>query len=190
MLEASEAKELIEEAVERIEGHEAEAAAGERRFREMLSLLVGVFAVLLAVVHVIGAGLVRANIVDTIQASDTYNYMQAKKLRQEILLTVATTAPAADRTRMEAEARKLDAPDAKGHGIGQLQERGDRLAEAGARAGEAGEHYEWTETALQMAIVLLSIAMIAGSRLVAAGACALAGGGVLLALATHFHWMG
>lgn len=190
MLEAAEAKELIDEAVERIEGHEAEAAAGERRFKETLSLLVGVFAVLLAIVHVIGAGLVRANIVDTIQASDTYNYMQAKKLRQELLLTVATTAPYPDRARMEADARKLDEPDAKGHSIGQLQQRADALAEAGARAGEDGERYEWAETALQMAIVLLSIAMIAGSRWVAAGACVLAGGGVALALATHFHWIG
>lgn len=190
MLEASEARELIDEAVERIEGHEAAAAASERRFKEALSLLVGVFAVLLAVIHVIGAGLVRANIVDTIQASDTYAYMQAKKLRQEVLTVGAVTAPANDKTRLLAEAHKLDLPDAKGHGIGQLQARADTLAEAGVRAGEDGEHYEWAETALQMAIVLLSIAMIAGSRWVAAGACVLAGGGVALALATHFHALG
>lgn len=190
MLEATEAKDLIDEAVERIEGHEAEAAAGERRFRETLSFLVGLFAVLLAVIHVIGAGLVRANIVDTIQASDTYNYMQAKKLRQEVFTVGAITAPAADRARLIEQARKLDQPDAKGHGIGQLQERADKLAEAGVRAGEDGEHYEWAETALQMAIVLLSIAMIAGSRWVAAGACLLAGSGVALALASHFHLMG
>ena len=190
MLEASEAKELIDEAVERVEGHVGEVAASERRFRETLSLLVGVFAVLLAIIHVIGAGLVRANIVDTIQASDTYNYMQAKKLRQEVLTVGAITAPAADRTRMNDEARKLALPDAKGHGIGQLQERADKLAEAGARAGEDGEHYEWAETALQMAIVLLSIAMIAGSRWVATGATLMAGAGLTLALATHFHLLG
>ena len=159
MLEASEAKELIDEAVERAEGHVGEVAASERRFRETLSLLVGIFAVLLAIIHVIGAGLVRANIVDTIQASDTYNYMQAKKLRQEVLTVGAVNAPAAARTHMMEEARQLALPDAKGHGIGQLQGRADKLAEASARAGE---HYEWAETALQMAIVLLSIAMIAG----------------------------
>lgn len=190
MLEASEAKDLIDEAVERAEGHVGEVAAGERRFRETLSLLVGVFAVMLAIIHVIGAGLVRANIVDTIQASDTYNYMQAKKLRQEVLTVGAVTAPTADRTRMIDEARKLALPDAKGHGIGQLQERADKLAEAGVRAGEDGEHYEWAETALQMAIVLLSIAMIAGSRWVAADATFMACAGLTLAIATHFHLLG
>ena len=91
---------------------------------------------------------------------------------------------------MNDEARKLALPDAKGHGIGQLQERADKLAEAGARAGEDGEHYEWAETALQMAIVLLSIAMIAGSRWVATGATLMAGAGLTLALATHFHLLG
>ena len=106
MLEASEAKELIDEAVERAEGHVGEVAASERRFRETLSLLVGVFAVLLAIIHVIGAGLVRANIVDIIQASDTYNYMQAKKLRQEVLTVGAVNAPAADRTRVPTSLQK------------------------------------------------------------------------------------
>jgi hypothetical protein len=190
MLEASEAKELIDEAVERVEAHEAAEASNERTFRERLSLLVGVFAVLLAVIHVVGAGLVRANIVNTIHASDTYAYMQAKKIRQQVLIVGALSAPADKRAELDKQAQALALPDVKGHGIAQLQEQADTYAEAGVRAGEAGERYEWAETALQMAIVLLSIAMIAGSRWIAAGSCVLAGGGVALALATHFHLIG
>lgn len=187
MLEANEAKELIDESLERFEESEAASANAERRFRDRLSLLVGIFAVLLAVVHLIGAGLLRDNVVDTIKASDTYNYMQAKKIRQVVLQSAAFAAPPAERGKLLADAAAMDHPDAKQHGIGQLQAKADALEEAGTRAGEAGEHYEWAETALQMAIVLLSIAMIASSRFVAIGACVVAGSGILLALATYAH---
>ena len=187
MLEPTEAKELIEETVDRIEEHEAEGAREEKAFRERLSLLVGVFAVVLAIVHVIGAGLVRENIVNTIRASDDYNYMQAKKLRQEILSVSALSAPSDQRDRLASEAAALERPDAKGHGIGQLQASADKLTEEANEAGKAGEHYEWAETALQMAIVLLSIAMIASSRPVAWAAGLLAAAGVILAAATHLH---
>ena len=66
----------------------------------------------------------------------------------------------------------------------------DALTADGIKAGEAGEHYEWAETALQMAIVLLSIAMIASSRAVALGACLVAASGLVLASATYLHLMG
>lgn len=189
MLEATEAKELVDEAVERFEEREAEEAHGERRFRDRLSLLVGLFAVLLAVVHLIGAGYLRENVVDTIRASDTYNYMQAKNIRQTVLQTGAATAPPEMRSQMLAQAAALGEPDSKGHGIGQLRAAADGLTRDGLRAGELGERYEWAETALQMAIVLLSIAMIASSRLVAAGACLVAAGGIAVAVATHFNTM-
>ncbi|MBU6267295.1 MAG: DUF4337 family protein [Sphingomonadales bacterium] len=189
-MEATEAKELIDETIERLEQNEGEAVKEERRFRDRLSLLVGIFAVLLAVVHLVGAGLLRENVVDTIKASDTYNYMQAKKIRQVVLQSAAITAPAVERDRLLADAAALDHADAKRHGITQLQATADALEEAGTRAGEAGEHYEWAETALQMAIVLLSIAMIASSRVVATGACVVAGSGIVLAVATYAHALG
>lgn len=187
MLEASEANELIDEAIERAGEKEAAEARAERRFRDRLSLLVGVFAVLLSIVHLVGAGLLRENVVATIRASDTYNYMQAKKIRQTVLQVGALSAPAAERDRLMSEAAALGRPDARGHGIAQLQQAADDLTAQGERAGAAGEHYEWAETALQMAIVLLSIAMVASSRAVAAGACLVAGGGLVLAIATYAH---
>jgi len=190
MLEASEASELIDEAIERVEERETKAAREERKFRDRLSLLVGVFAVLLAIVHLVGAGLLRESVVNTILASDTYNYMQAKKLRQVVLQVGAVSAPADAREKLIAQAEALNAPDANGHGIGQLQKAGDELSADGIKAGQAGEHYEWAETALQMAIVLLSIAMIASSRMIAVGACVIAASGLVLAGATYLHWIG
>jgi hypothetical protein len=190
MLEASEANELIDEAIERVEEREATGARAERKFRDRLSLLVGIFAVLLAVVHLVGAGLLRENVVDTIRASDTYNYMQAKKIRQTVLQVGALSAPESERARLIAEADALSQPDAKRHSIGQLQKTADELSADGVKAGQAGEHYEWAEAALQMAIVLLSIAMIASSRVIAVGASLVAASGLILAVATHLHLIG
>ena len=190
MLEASEANELIDEAIERVEEREAKAVREERKFRDRLSLLVGIFAVCLAVVHLVGAGLLRENVVQTIRASDAYNYMQAKKVRQVVLQVGAVSAPAAERDKLLAQAHALDLPDAKGHGIGQLQEAADELSADGIRAGKVGERYEWAETALQMAIVLLSIAMIASSRMIALGACVIATSAIALAAATYLHAIG
>lgn len=190
MLEASEANELIDEAIERVEERESKALGEERRFRDRLSLLVGIFAVLLAVVHLVGAGLLRENVVNTIRASDTYNYMQAKKLRQVVLEVGAASALPPERDKLIAQARALDAPDSKGHGIGQLQQTADELSAEGIKAGRAGEHYEWAETALQMAIVLLSIAMVASSSTIAMGACVIAASAMALAGATYLHWIG
>jgi len=185
MLDPTEAKDLVDDVFERFEKREAKEARGEKRFRDRVSLLVGVFAVMLAIVHLIGAGYLRENVVDTIRASDTYNYMQAKKIRQTVLQTGAINAPPGERARLLAEADLLDRPDARKHGIAQLQAAADELTRDGVRAGEAGERYEWAETALQMAIVLLSIAMIASSRLITIGACLIAGGGLAIALLTY-----
>jgi hypothetical protein len=184
MLEASEARELIDEAVERLEDRDEAQQKAERGFRDRLSILVGVFAVLLAIVHLLGAGALRANLVATIHASDTYNYMQAKKIRQVILQTGAIAAPASERSRLLAEATGLDRPGDE-HAIARLQSTAARLERDGERAGELGEHYEWAETALQMAIVLLSIAMIASSRAIAAGAVLIAASGVAIAIAAY-----
>lgn len=187
MLEPSEAKDLIDEAIERAELKESDSAREERRLRDRLSLLVGLFAVLLAVVHLVGAGLLRENVVDTIRASDTYNYMQAKKIRQAVLQVGAATAPADKRDQMLTEAATLEGPDAKGHGIGQLQKAGDELTAEAAKVGQAGERFEWAETALQMAIVLLSVAMVASSRAVATGACLVAASGLAIAVTTYLQ---
>jgi hypothetical protein len=51
-------------------------------------------------------------------------------------------------------------------------------------ASQRSEWYELAETAMQVAIVLLSIALVARSWAIVAGASALAGVGVLVALGT------
>ncbi len=192
MLEPADAKELIDEAIERVEekhdvAEQAERAR-DRAFRDRVSLMVGGFAVALAVVHMAAAGAQRESLLKGIEASDSFAYMQAKIVRETVLKTAAASGgvQAANKTAWSAEALRLRQPDKAGHGIGQLQEEGARQREEGKRAAVAGEAYELGETALQLAIVLLSIALIGRSFWIALSASAFALTGIVIAIATHF----
>lgn len=190
MIDPGDAKELIDEAIERAEtersGVENAERSDERRFRDRVSLLVGLLAVSLAIVHMAAAGAARESLLRGIEASDSFNYMQAKIVREAIAKTAArsTAASEADRRAWTAEAKRLRDPDNAGHGIGQLQKAGEEQRRDGRRAAIAGEGYELGETALQLSIVLLSIALIARSRWIVGGAAFLAVIGVATALAT------
>ncbi|MET3826199.1 hypothetical protein ABIC16_001892 [Sphingomonas sp. PvP055] len=190
MMEPADAKDLIDEAIERAE--ESSNAADriererERRFRDRVSLLVGGFAVALAIVHMNAAGAQRESVLQHIAASDSFAYMQAKIVRETVLKTAAAQpgASEADRSHWASEAARLRAPDRAGHGIKQLELAGARQRVEGERAAKRGEGFELGETALQLAIVLLSIAMVARSKWITLGASIVAGVGILLAVAT------
>lgn len=190
MVEPADAKELIDEAIERAEAHEekrdAAERAGERRFRNRVSILVGVFAAVLACIHVLGAANARVGVFDTIEASDTYAYMEAKIVRETVLKSAAasTSVSADDRRNMLAEARRLREPDSAGHGINQLRAKADALRDAGQQGGELGERFELSETGLQIAIVLLSIALVAQSWRIVAVASLLAASATIGAVIT------
>ena len=183
MVEPEDAKELIEEAIEEVEKVDR---AIEKQFRDRVSILVGLFAVLLAVIHVAAAGNAREGVLKTIEASDTYNYMQAKIIREAILKTAAenpSLSPGA-KARMLNDAAKLRNPDKAGHGISQLQPEADHLRDQGELASGKGEWLEFGETAVQVAIVLLSIALVARSWGFVIGAASLAVIGVVIAATT------
>ncbi len=187
------AKEMIDEAIERAEHQRDETDAAEhkveRRFRDQVSISrrhsgrhTGNRP------HGDAASASRRELLKGIEASDTFAYMQAKIVRETVLKTAAATAnPQAPAWHLEAV--RLRKPDRAGHGIGQLQVKGTALREEGIRAAAHGEGYELGETALQMAIVLLSIALVAQSRKILFGACCLAGLGILAAAATAIGLM-
>jgi hypothetical protein len=186
VVEPADAKELIEEAIEEVERVDHKERQLERRFRDRVSVLVGIFAVLLAVIHVEAASSARESLLRTVKASDTYNYMEAKIIRESLLKTEAQNPSfdAATKEAMLKEASRLRNPDAAGHGIVQLQKRADQLREEGEAASKSGEWFELAETAMQVAIVLLSIALVARSSAIVSGAMGLAVVGVAVAAAT------
>lgn len=172
--EPADTRELIEDAVE--EGEKAERAK-DRGFRDRVAILVGVFAVALSIVHMKGAGAARESLLRGIESSNNFAYMQAKIVR-ETIYKVGAEAGGAKAADYAGEAHRLRSPDKNGHGIGQLEAEGKRLAEEGRHASEAVEGYELGETALQLAIVLLSIALVARLPVIVIGACAFAIGGI------------
>ena len=189
-MEAADAHELIEEALEESEARHdvAERAQRkiERQFRDRASVLVGLFAVLLAIIHTAGAGAQRESMLASIEASDNFAYMQAKIVRETVLLTASRMPGLESETRANelGEATRLRQPEANGHGIPQLQAEGSRLRERSASKAAASEGYEFGETALQVAIVLLSVAMITMSTRLLWIAGTVAGCGTLLAVLT------
>lgn len=186
MVEPADAKELIDEAIEEVEKVDRAERALEKRFRDRVSMLVGLFAVLLAIIHVEAASSARESLLKTVNASDTYNYMEAKIIRESLLKGLAQTPSltADAQAAMLKEAARLRNPDKAGHGIVQLQAKADQLREEGERSAKTGEWYELAETAMQVAIVLLSIALVARSGAIVGGAVSLAAVGVILALST------
>jgi hypothetical protein len=186
VVEPADAKELIEEAIEEVERVDHKERQLEKRFRDRVSVLVGIFAVLLAVIHVEAASSARESLLRTVKASDTYNYMEAKIIRESLLKTEAQNPSfdAGTKAAMLKEAARLRNPDAAGHGIVQLQKTADQLRDEGEAASKSGEWFELAETAMQVAIVLLSIALVARSSAIVAGAAGLALVGVIIAAAT------
>lgn len=186
MVEPADAKELIDEAIEEAEAAERANRAVEKKFRDRVSVLVGLFAVLLAIIHVEAASNARESLLKTVNASDTYNYMEAKIIRESLLKGLAQTPSLTPDAKagMLKEASRLRNPDAAGHGIVQLQKKADDLRDEGEQSAKKGEWYELAETAMQVAIVLLSIALVARSTAIVAGAVSLAGIGVALAALT------
>ena len=186
MVEPEDAKELIEEAIEEVERADHVERAAEKKFRDRVSILVGLFAVLLAIIHVVAASSARESLLKTVEASDTYNYMEAKIIRESLLKSLADTPSLSPEAKagMLKDAARLRNPDKAGHGIVQLQSKADRLREEGEHSAKTGEWYELAETAMQVAIVLLSIALVARSGAIVGGAVSLAALGVVLAAAT------
>lgn len=186
MVEPADAKELIDEAIEEAEKVDKAERAVEKKFRDRVSVLVGLFAVLLAIIHVEAASSARESLLKTVNASDTYNYMEAKIIRESLLKALAQTPSLTPEVQAEMlkEAARLRNPDKAGHGIVQLQAKADDLRDEGERSAKSGEWYELAETAMQVAIVLLSIALVARSAAIVGGAVSLASVGVVLAVLT------
>ena len=142
----------------------------------------------LAVIHMAAAGAQRESVLKQIEASDSFAFMQAKIIRETVFKTAAALAGAsdADKRAWTEEATRLRSPSNSGHGIGQHQELGTKQHEEGLKSSTFGEAYELGETGLQLAIVLLSIALIARSTWIAVTASLFAFSGIALAVATHF----
>ena len=182
-MEAADAAELISE----IKEERAEAEATER-FRNLAALTIAIMAMLLAIGSLGGGNATDDMVHGNIKASDTWAFYQAKNVRQtqyrlaadRLELELANPSlNAAARAAAQAQlakyretiARYDDEPDQrapadslKGEGKKQLAAQARSYEAIRNRASDQDGNFDYSEVFLQLAIVLGSVAILAGSR--------------------------
>ncbi|HEX5185193.1 MAG TPA: DUF4337 domain-containing protein [Allosphingosinicella sp.] len=180
-MEATEAAEIISELNE-----EKEEAEVEARFRNRAALQIAIVAAILAIGGLGGEKSRDEMVASNIKASDAWSFYQAKNVRQTMYQLAAdqlkgtlATAPGSAGPDGAARLRKYqstvtryeDEPDpkargdeTKGEGKKQLRARAESYEKAFEEASARNESFDWAETALQLAVVLGSVAILALNR--------------------------
>ena len=197
-MDSTDAADLIAE----IHEDRAENAAAET-FRNRAALLIAVLAGVLAVGGLGGGNATDDMIANNIKASDTWAFYQAKNVRQtmyeieaEKLKTglAAGTILAAERPAAEARLKDYEAtvarydsePDPKdpsrGEGKKELSAQAKAYEAAFEEASARDNNFDLAEVALQLALVLGSVAILAVNRWILGLSLALGIAGSLLTL--------
>ncbi len=180
-MDASEAAEQITDAGER----------ADEKFKSRAALSIAFMAMLLAITSLGGGNAAEDVANNNIHASDTWAFYQAKSIRQTALRVAADGLEADLRANpgMPADAREFvqkkiddyrataaryeDEPDKddpgnplKGEGRKQLTARAKDFEAQRERAQKQDPNFDFSEALFQIAIVLASVAILAGSRLV------------------------
>jgi hypothetical protein len=182
-MEPADAAELIGEVPE-----EPSAQDAVNRFRSRAALLIAVIAAVLAVGGLGGGNATDDMLINTIRASDTWAFFQAKNVRQtayeianveiegdlaEPGLDPATRAQLQQRlAENRATIARYDSePDpaapndpAAGEGKRQLSARARGYEAARETAMARDDNFDWAEVLLQLALVLGSVAILAINR--------------------------
>ena len=198
-MDSSDAAELIAELKE-----ERSEQQHEDRFNRGAALLIAVMAAVLAVGGLGGGNATDDMIISNIRASDTWAFYQAKNVRQTMyeieVADLESRLPletGADRAALEARiaeyqatvARYDDEPDPeapadpmRGEGKKQLMAQAQAFEAARDVAVAKDDNFDLAEVALQLALVLGSVAILAGNRAVLTVSGLLGALGALLTL--------
>ena len=198
-MDSSDAAELIAELKE-----ERSEQQHEDRFNRGAALLIAVMAAVLAVGGLGGGNATDDMIISNIRASDTWAFYQAKNVRQTMyeiegadLESRLPLETGADRAALEARiaeyqatvARYDDEPDPeapadpmRGEGKKQLMAQAEAFEAARDVAVAKDDNFDLAEVALQLALVLGSVAILAGNRAVLTVSGLLGALGALLTL--------
>ena len=173
------------------------------RFNNVAALIIATMAAVLAIGGLGGGNATDDMVINTIRASDTWAFYQAKTVRQtayEIELAgLEGRLPQAGAGRAALEARIAetratiarydDEPDARapddplrGEGKKQLSARAQSFEAARDAAMARDDSFDLAEVALQLALVLGSVAILAGNRTILVAASVLGAVGALLTL--------
>lgn len=187
-MEINEVADTIKEAVE--EEHKADLAVekASEKHRNQAALTIAVLAAILAVGELGGDNAKDSMIHYNIESSDTWNFYQAKNIRQnlyklqvdELQRQLAAPGLAPERAKaLEGDLKKYkktveryeDEPDpkaprdeTKGEGKKQLMARAKDYQELRETAEKRNDSFDFSKMVLQLGIVLGSISILASSR--------------------------
>jgi hypothetical protein len=193
-VDSTDAADLIAELHEDKAAHEA-----DDRFRNRAALLIAFLAAMLAIGGLGGGNATDDLIENNIRASDTWAFFQAKNIRQTAYELAAEEIEgdpqrdAAAEARLKAYratiARYDDEPSAEapndplqGEGKKQLRAQAEAFEAARERAKAQDSNFDLAEVALQLALVLGSVAILAVNRSILGLSIALGAIGSLLTL--------
>ena len=154
---------------------------------KQIALLISVMALLLALAEMFGKSAQTEGISLNIKASDTWNFFQAKTIRQTTLRTAAQAftleAALSDETRKAALLKQADdwmntvaryeSDPAEKDGRKELRAQAEAYEHARDTQLARYHHYEFAAAAYQIAIVLASAAVITGMMALVYGAIGL-----------------
>ena len=173
-----------------------EAAHGGRGLARTIGLLISVLALLLAVSEMLGNSAQTHGLTLTIEASDTYNFYQAKTIRQTAVRTAleaakisgAAQTPEAQKqfAAWQANVDRWESEPSTREGRKELLERAKSVENA--RDSYLGQYhaYEIASLLLQLGIVLASVALLSSIAAFAFVSAALGLGGLVLLVGIYF----
>ena len=136
----------------------------EAGIKDKAGWVITVLAALLAVNTYIANGFSSSILTNTIKANDTWNFYQAKSIKQSIAEgQLEETKDPKRREQLEAKIERYESDPAKGEGKKELMAKARALEES---RDEAKKHTPWltfSGTAFQLSIVLLSASILAVS---------------------------
>jgi hypothetical protein len=180
----------VEHRIDHEEGHGGgrHKPQGESRNRK-IALLIAVIALFLALAETLGKSAQTLGIELNIKASDTWNFFQAKTIRQTTLRTaaeaMAVVANAGGEDATKADMRKqveawratvtrYDSDPKERDGRKELRQQAEQYERERDVAMARYHNYEFSSAAYQIGIVLASAAVITGMLALAYGAAGLA----------------
>lgn len=185
------------EIAEKIHEVDEHAHASPDSFRKFTGVYVGFVAMLLAIATLGGGNATKEMLSANIHASDTYNFYQAKYIRQlqyelaaeqlELFTAGAAGLPTEQTAKATAQAKRhrdtvarYESEPATGNGKKELLAKARDWEERRDHAEAQVPNFEFAEAAYQIAIVLGSVAIVAASPWILGVSALLAGLGVLL----------
>jgi uncharacterized protein DUF4337 len=158
------------------EAHEhAEHAEEASHHNKGVALLISVLALFLALSETLGKSAQTAALTDTVQASDTWAFYQARNIRQTTVATAKESlelqaAAETDPAKKAALTKKIDDWDKRikrwesdpdrGEGMKELREKAQGLERRRDHKLEQYHNFEFASAALQIGIVLASASII------------------------------